>query len=276
MHAMKTKLAKWILVVAILAGVTALNLFFHPSTLTASELKLQDRAKQALEKADQEVAKSKAAETQLAQAQPAPAPAPEAAKPQPPAAAVPAAAAPAEQKDGEWPAEAPATFRVQFECTSGTFVMECNKAWAPIGVQRFYDLVREGFYDGAAFFRVVPGFVVQFGLAADPKATAKWRVKQLKDDPVTQSNKEGYICFATSGPNTRTSQVFISLADNARLDGMGFAPFGKVIAGMDVVRKITPKYGEQPNQGQITMNGAEYLKKNFPEMDGIKKATLQK
>ena len=176
----------------------------------------------------------------------------------------------------EWPAEAPDTFRVQFECTNGTFVLECTKAWAPIGVQRFYDLVREGFYDGAAFFRVVPGFVVQFGLAADPKATAKWRVKQLKDDPVKESNKEASMCFATSGPNSRTSQVFINLGDNARLDGMGFAPFGKIIAGMDVVRKITPKYGEQPNQGMITMEGAAYLKKNFPEMDGIKKATLIK
>ena len=176
----------------------------------------------------------------------------------------------------ELSAEAPDTFSVQFECTNGTFVLECTKAWAPIGVQRFYDLVREGFYDNAAFFRVVPGFVVQFGLAADPKATAKWKAKQIKDDPVIESNKEGSICFATSGPNTRTSQLFINLGNNARLDGMGFAPFGKVISGMDVVRKITSKYGEQPNQGMITMEGADYLKKNFPEMDGIKKATLVK
>ena len=174
----------------------------------------------------------------------------------------------------ELPAVAPDTFRVQFECTNGTFVVECTKAWAPIGVQRFYDLVREGFYDGASFFRVVPGFVVQFGLAADPKATAKWKAKELKDDPVKESNKEGTITFATRGPNTRTSQLFINLADNARLDGMGFSAFGKVIAGMDVVRKITAKYGEQPNQQLITMDGAEYLSKNFPEMDGIKKATI--
>lgn len=282
---MKTKLAKWVMVVAILAGVTAFNVFLRPSVLTASELKLQDRVRQSLDRADQEIAKSKQADIQVAQAQPAPAPAPapapEAAKPQtPPAvpaqAAAPAPANPTEKKSMEWPTEAPDTFRVQCECTNGTFVVECTKAWAPIGVQRFYDLVREGFYDGAAFFRVVPGFVVQFGLAADPKATAKWKAKELKDDPVKESNKEGTITFATRGPNTRTSQLFINLADNARLDGMGFSAFGKVIAGMDVVRKITPKYGEQPNQQLITMEGAEYLKKNFPEMDAIKKATLVK
>ena len=271
---MKTKLVKWILVVAIIAGVTVFNVYFRPAVLTASELKLQDKAKLALDKADQEVAKSKQADTQLAQAQPAPAAAPEAAKPQtPPTTATPAN--PAEKKSEEWPAEAPETFRVQCECTNGTFVIECTKAWAPIGVQRFYELVRDGFYDGAAFFRVVPGFVVQFGLAADPKMTAKWS-KEIKDDPVKESNKQGTICFATKGPNTRTSQLFVNLGDNARLDGMGFAPFGKVISGMDVVRKITPKYGEQPSQPMITMEGAEYLKKNFPEMDAIKKATLQK
>jgi peptidyl-prolyl cis-trans isomerase A (cyclophilin A) len=253
-----------------------LNTYYHPSKLAASELKLQEKAKRALEKADEEVAKSKEADAKLAQAQPAPAPAPEAAK-APAATPAPAPAAPAEKKDGEWPAEAPATFRVQMECTNGTFVMECTTAWAPIGAQRFYDLVRDGFYDGAAFFRVVPGFVVQFGLAADPKATAKWRVKPLKDEPVTQSNKEGYVCFAkSSAPNSRTTQMFINLGNNTSLDSTGFAPFGKVIAGMDVVRSITAKYRELPRQDLITMEGAEYLKKNFPEMDCIKKATLVK
>jgi len=248
---MKTKLVKWVLVAVILAGVTAFNVYFRPAVLTASELKLQDKAKQALDKADREVAKSKEADTQLAQAQPAAAPAAEAAKPQtPPAApaAAPAPATPAEKTGGDWPAEAPATFRVQFECTNGTFVIECTKDWAPLGVQRFYELVRDGFYDGASFFRVVPGFVVQFGLAADPKMTAKWG-KEIKDDPVKESNKENTVCFATKGPNTRTTQLFVNLGNNANLDHMGFAPFGKVIAGMDVVRKITPKYGEQPNQG---------------------------
>ncbi len=277
---MKANLGKWILLVLILAGITVFNVCLRPPVLTAGELKLQEKVRLALDRADQEIAKSKQSEVQVAQAQPAPAPAAEAAKPQtpPPAPAQTAAPAnPTENKSMEMPAEAPATFRVQFECTNGTFVIECTKAWAPIGAQRFYDLVREGFYDGAAFFRVVPGFVVQFGLAADPKATAKWKSNTLKDEPVLESNKEGYICFAKSSlPNSRTSQVFISLADNARLDGMGFAPFGKVIAGMDVVRKITPKYGEQPNQGMITMEGAEYLKKNFPDMDGIKKATIMK
>jgi len=282
---MKKNLGKWMLVAVLLFAANMLNVYFRPPVLTAGELRLQERARLALDRADREIAKSKQAETQVAQAPataaPASAPASEAAKPQTPPTppAQPAAAAPAnptEKKSMDTPAAAPDLFRIQFECTNGTFVIECTKAWAPLGAQRFYDLVREGFYDGAAFFRVVPGFVVQFGLAADPKLTAKWRVQQLKDDPVTESNKEGSICFATSGPNTRTSQVFINLADNARLDRMGFAPFGKVIAGMDVVRKITAKYGEQPNQGMITMEGAEYLKKNFPEMDLIKKATIMK
>lgn len=179
-----------------------------------------------------------------------------------------------ESKEAPMPETAPDVFKVKFECTHGDFVLECHKAWAPLGVERFYQLVREGFYDDSAFFRVVPGFVVQFGLAGDPKVTAKWRDKTIKDDPVKQSNLPGYISFATSGPNTRTTQLFINTGANTSLDAMGFAPFGKVIEGMDVVKKVNAEYGERPNQGMITMEGNAYLRKNFPNITYIKKVTF--
>lgn len=180
------------------------------------------------------------------------------------------------KEEDMWPETAPDTFKVKFECTNGEFTVECTKKWAPLGVERFYALVREGYFDDTGFFRVVPGFVVQFGLAADPAVTAQWRTKTIKDDPVTQTNAPGTLTFATSGPNSRTTQLFINLGNNARLDGMGFSPFGKVVEGMDVVKSITAKYGEQPQQPLITNQGNEYLRKNFPDMDFIKKATLEK
>lgn len=187
------------------------------------------------------------------------------------------AAATEEKKEASmWPETAPDTFKVKFECTNGEFTIECYKDWAPLGVERFYDLVRDGYFDDTGFFRVVPNFVVQFGLAADPQETAKWRTKTIKDDPVKETNAPGTITFATSGPNTRTTQLFINLGNNARLDGMGFSPFGKVVEGMDVVQKINSEYGERPQQGMITREGNEYLKKNFPNMDFIKTATLVK
>ncbi|MCK5861456.1 MAG: peptidylprolyl isomerase [Candidatus Hydrogenedentes bacterium] len=175
-----------------------------------------------------------------------------------------------------WPETAPDTFKVKFECTNGEFIVECTKEWAPIGVERFYALVREGYFDNTGFFRVVPGFVVQFGLAADPKVTAKWKSKVIKDDPVTQTNAPGTLTFATSGPNSRTTQLFINLGNNARLDGMGFAAFGKIVEGMPIVQKISSKYGERPQQNLITNEGDSYLRKNFPDMDYITKATLIK
>lgn len=165
------------------------------------------------------------------------------------------------------------TYRVRFDTSKGPFVVEVHRDWAPIGAARFEELVKDGFYDGARFFRVVPNFVVQFGLAADPKMTAKWD-RKLEDDPVRQTNRIGSITFATAGPNTRTTQLFINLRSNQMLDDDGFAPFGVVVEGMDVVQKIYPGYGEQPDQERIEKQGNAYLTKNFPNLDYIRKATI--
>ncbi len=169
-------------------------------------------------------------------------------------------------------------YKVKFETTKGEFVIEVNPEWAPLGAARFGELVGGGYYDGAKFFRVLPGFVVQFGLPADPKTAPK--AGNLADDPVTQSNAKGTITFATAGPNTRTTQVFINLTDNKRLDGMGFAPFGKVVSGMDVVEQLYAGYGEGaphgsgPDQAKIRLQGNAYLDASFPKMDGIAKASV--
>ena len=138
--------------------------------------------------------------------------------------------------------------KIKFETTKGDFIIEVTPEWAPLGAARFLELVSQGFFDNAKFFRVLPGFVVQFGLPADP-ATAP-RVSNLKDDPVTQTNSKGTITFATAGPNTRTTQIFINYGNNAGLDGQGFAPFGEVISGMDAVDKI--KKGSAANNGTVT------------------------
>lgn len=173
--------------------------------------------------------------------------------------------------------KAPDTFQVKFVTTRGDFTVTVHRAWAPIGADRFYNLVKHHFYDNASFFRVVPSFVVQFGLSAYPPVNASWKTANLQDDPVTQSNKKGYLTFATAGPNTRTTQVFISLKDNARLDGMGFAPFGVVDgSGMNVVEMFYDQYGDNagPDQGQIEAQGKPYLDKGWPKLDSIKTATL--
>ena len=170
--------------------------------------------------------------------------------------------------------KAPDKFRVKFETSCGDFTVEVQRDWAPLGADRFHELVQAGFYDESRFFRVVPGFVVQWGMNGDPAVYAKWKDREIKDDKVTQSNREGMITFASRGPNTRTCQLFINLADNERLDDLGFAPFGKVLEGLDVVKKITSEYGQRPQQPLIQEEGNTYLKKEFPKMDYIKKATV--
>lgn len=171
-------------------------------------------------------------------------------------------------------ARAPAVFKAKFATTAGDFVVEVHRDWAPLGADRFYNLVRYGYFTNAAFFRVVPGFVVQFGLSANPAVTKAWDHATIHDDPVVQSNKRGNLVFATAGPNTRTTQLFINYSDNVRLDGMGFAPFGSVVEGMAVVDKIFPGYRESPRQDLITDKGDAYLKANFPLIDKIKLAQI--
>lgn len=169
--------------------------------------------------------------------------------------------------------QAPGTYRATFETTKGTFTIEVNRDWAPLGADRFYTLIKSGAYDGARFFRIVPNFVVQFGIPGDPELARQWRSARIQDDPVVQSNTKGMVTFATAGPNTRTSQVFISLGQNNFLDGQGFAPFGKVVEGMDVVESFYGGYGESPDQGRIQTEGNAYLEKQFPKLDHIVRAT---
>jgi peptidyl-prolyl cis-trans isomerase A (cyclophilin A) len=179
-------------------------------------------------------------------------------------------------------AQAPAVYDVRFTTTKGDFVVEVTRAWAPLGADRFYNLTKHGFFTGASFFRVVPGFVVQFGISADPKISAAWETAAIKDDPVRASNKAGYITYAMGGPNTRTTQVFINLRDNASsLDRMGFAPFGQVISGMEVVEQLYSGYGDLPEMGgrgpsedAIAKGGRAYLDKSFPRLDSIQRAIV--
>jgi peptidyl-prolyl cis-trans isomerase A (cyclophilin A) len=177
-------------------------------------------------------------------------------------------------------ATAPDDYVVEFTTTEGKFVVTVHRAWAPIGADRFYNLVRLGFYDDVAFFRVVEGFMVQFGLHGAPKVNTKWKVARIADDKRTQPNRKGTISFANSGPNTRTTQVFINFNDNVPLDSMGFAPFGEVTAGMDVVMKLHNGYGDGPPSGpgpdqrEIERNGNSYLRRRYPELDWIEKATI--
>jgi len=178
--------------------------------------------------------------------------------------------------------KAPALYKVRFDSSKGAFVIEVHRDWAPNGADRFYNLAKNGFFDDTRFFRVISGFMVQFGINGDPKLSAPWRGATIKDDPVKQSNKRGFITFATSGPDSRTSQVFINFADNSRLDGQGFSPFGQVTSGMNVVDALFSGYGEGapsgrgPDQGRIQREGNAYLKKDFPDLDYIKKATIEK
>jgi peptidyl-prolyl cis-trans isomerase A (cyclophilin A) len=172
------------------------------------------------------------------------------------------------------PAAAPDSFRVAFETTRGNFVVDVVRAWSPRGADRFHELVNAGYFNDLAFFRVLPGFVAQFGMHGDPAVNRQWEDKSIPDDPVTQTNARGTIVFATSGPNTRANQFFINYADNARLDGMGFSPFGRVVEGMSVVDSIHAGYGETPDQARIASQGNVYLKEQFPRLDYIKTARI--
>ena len=192
----------------------------------------------------------------------------------------PAAAAPGFADPAKLTEKAPETFKAQFDTTKGKFTIEVTRSLSPNGADRFYNLVRSGYFKDIAFFRVIPGFMCQFGIHGDPNVSAKWREANIADDPVKGSNTRGMITFATAGPNTRTTQLFINFGNNAKLDGMGFSPFGKVTEGMDVVDKINGEYGEGapngngPNQGRVQMEGNAYLKKEFPNLDYIKSATI--
>jgi peptidyl-prolyl cis-trans isomerase A (cyclophilin A) len=177
---------------------------------------------------------------------------------------------------------APATYKAKFDTSKGVFVIEVTRAWAPQGADRFYNLVKNGFFDNTRFFRVIPNFMVQFGISGDPALNTKWRVARIPDDKPAQSNTRGMVTFATSGPNARTTQVFINFKNNSRLDALGFAPFGKVVSGMNVVDALNGEYGEGapdgrgPDQMRLQTEGNAYLAKDFPRMDFIKKATIER
>jgi len=171
-------------------------------------------------------------------------------------------------------ATAPASFRTKFTTTKGDIIVEVTRDWAPRGADRFYNLVRAGFFTDAAFFRLVPGFVVQFGISARPEVSKVWQNAKIFDDPVKHSNKRGTLTFATSGPNSRTTQLFINLADNVGLDAQGFSAFGEVVDGMPLVQGLYQGYGEQPQQPLIQSQGKAYLDKNFPRLDRIVSATI--
>jgi peptidyl-prolyl cis-trans isomerase A (cyclophilin A) len=185
--------------------------------------------------------------------------------------------------------KAPATYKAKFDTSKGAFVITVHRDWAPRGADRFYNLVKNGFYDDVRFFRVIDGFMAQIGMNGNPEIQTAWDRSKLQDDPVKESNKKGFVTFASAGANTRTTQFFINLGDNARLDkpgacgaGCAFPPFGEVTSGMEVVDQIYSGYGEGaprgrgPDQGRIRTEGNTYLKKDFPKLDFVKKATIEK
>jgi peptidyl-prolyl cis-trans isomerase A (cyclophilin A) len=173
-------------------------------------------------------------------------------------------------------AKAPATYRASFATTRGTFVVTVHRAWSPNGADRFYNLVRARFFDGVTFFRVVKGFVVQFGISPDPAIAKAWQTATIKDDPVKASNTPGTLTFADAGPDTRTTQLFVNLGNNASLDGQGFSPFARVTSGMSVVNRLYGGYGERPTseQQQITTQGSAYLRRHYPKLDHIRTARI--
>ena len=191
-------------------------------------------------------------------------------------AGVAAASGPSLLRPASLNAKAPAVYRVRFTTTKGPFVVTVHRTWAPRGADRFYNLVRTGFYNGQRLFRVIPGFVVQWGISGKPKIAQVWQQATIHDDPVTHSNKRGTIVFADAGPNTRTTQVFVNLGSNAALDKDGFAPFGTISSGFSTLKKLYHGYGESPSnaQAQITVHGEAFLKRHFPKLDRILKTRL--
>jgi peptidyl-prolyl cis-trans isomerase A (cyclophilin A) len=178
--------------------------------------------------------------------------------------------------------QSPAVFHARFETTKGTFVIEVHRDWAPLGADRFYNLVCSGYYDGQRFFRTLPKFVVQWGLCGNPAVSKAWQDEKLRlqDEAVKQSNTRGFVTFAKSGPNTRTTQIYVNMADNSRLDATGFSPFGRVTEGMEVFEKLYAEYGDVaprgkgPEQQKIRELGDAYLAKDFPLLDRILKARV--
>ena len=184
------------------------------------------------------------------------------------------------QHPAELNEKAPDTYRARFETTKGPFVIEVTRELAPRGADRFYNLAKNGFFDDVAFFRAIDGFMVQFGIHGDPAIASRWRTATFPDDEVKGTNARGTISFATSGPNSRTTQVFINYKDNANLDRMGFSPFGRVVEGMEVVDSLYTGYGEGaprgrgPNQGRIQSEGNNYLRRDFPQLDWVTDAEI--
>lgn len=177
-------------------------------------------------------------------------------------------------------AKAPPLFKAKFDTSKGLFVVDVHRDWAPLGADRFYNMVSNGFFTGVRFFRVIPGFMVQFGISGNPAVTAAWNKIDLNDDPPNkQSNTRGFITYGSTGrPNSRTTQVFINYADNSRLDATGFVPFGQVVEGMDIVDMLNAEYGSGPQnaQARITAEGNKFLLASFPKLDFIKTATIVK
>lgn len=169
----------------------------------------------------------------------------------------------------------PAQYKVRLATTKGDVLVLVHRDWAPLGADHFYELTKMGFYDGDYFFRAVPGFIVQWGINGDPKVNKDWSEISIRDDPPRVSNKVGTVVFASAGPNSRTTQLFINLGDNsASLDPQGFTPFGEVIQGMENVMHFDMEYGEQPQQAAIADIGNPYLEEHFPRLDYIKTARV--